>query len=131
MPVALHQRYRRNGFLSGVPGGRQFLGDVDCAVAGLGHYADGAEVSPTGSPQPPAYESAVAPPLGPGGATYYDDNAWVGLDFVHAYLFTSNPSDLALLKMNSTSTSRGGTRAPPTLVRAGSFGRMWRTASAM
>jgi len=83
-------------FLYGVPGGQQFLGDVDARFTGLGHYADAAEVSPTGSPQPPAYESAVAPPLGPGGATYYDDNAWVGLNTVHAYLLTSNPSDLTL-----------------------------------
>ena len=83
-------------FLYGVPGGQQFLADVDARLTGLGHYADAAEVSPTGSPQPPAYESAVAPPLGPGGATYYDDNAWVGLNLVHAYLLTSNPSDLTL-----------------------------------
>lgn len=83
-------------FLSGVPEGWLFRADVGAHVAGLGHYADGAEVSPTGSPQPPAYESAVAPPLGPGGATFYDDNAWVGLDLVHSYLLTSNASDLAL-----------------------------------
>ena len=36
------------------------------------------------------------PPLGPGGATYFDDNVWVGLDLIHAYLLTSNRSDLAL-----------------------------------
>ena len=83
-------------FLYGVPGAQQFLGDVDLRLTGLGHYADAAEVSPTGASQPPAYESAVAPPLGPGGATYYDDNAWVGLNLVHAYLLTSNPTDLTL-----------------------------------
>jgi predicted alpha-1,6-mannanase (GH76 family) len=38
----------------------------------------------------------VAPPLGPGGATYFDDNGWVGLDLVHAYLLTSNAADLTL-----------------------------------
>ena len=83
-------------FLYGVPSSQQFLADVNARLTGLGHYADAAEVSPTGSPQPSAYESAVAPPLGPGSATYYDDNAWVGLDLVHAYLLTSNPSDLTL-----------------------------------
>ena len=83
-------------FLYGVPGSQQFLGDVDARLTGLGHYADAAEVSPTGASQPPAYESAVATPLGPGGATYYDDNAWVGLNLVHTYLLTSNPSDLTL-----------------------------------
>jgi predicted alpha-1,6-mannanase (GH76 family) len=54
------------------------------------------EVSPTGTPQPPAYQSAVAPPLGPGGSTYYDDNAWVGLNLIHAYVLTSNSSYLTL-----------------------------------
>jgi hypothetical protein len=46
--------------------------------------------------QPSAYQSAVAPPLGPGGATYYDDNAWVGLNLIHAYLLTSNRTYLSL-----------------------------------
>lgn len=106
-------------FLYGVTGGQQFGGDVSARFGGLGHYANSAEVSPTGSPQPPAYESAVAPPLGPGGATYYDDNAWVGLDLVHAYLLTSNQSDLALAQnefnfivagwdTSTTDTCRGG-----------------------
>ena len=45
---------------------------------------------------PPAYQSAVAPPLGPGGATYYDDNAWVGLNLIHAYLLTSKRNYLTL-----------------------------------
>jgi uncharacterized membrane protein YtjA (UPF0391 family) len=54
-------------FLYGVPGAQQFLGDVDARFTGLGHYADAAEVSPTGASQPPAYESAVAPPRGPRG----------------------------------------------------------------
>jgi hypothetical protein len=83
-------------FLYGAPAGRGLGADVDARVNGLSHYTDAAEVSPTGLPQPPAYESAVAPPLGPGGATYFDDNAWVGLDLVHTYQLTANPSDLAL-----------------------------------
>ena len=110
-------------FLSGAPGGSLFHADVYARVAGLGRYADGAEVSPTGSPQPPAYESAVAPPLGPGGATYYDDNAWVGLDLVHSYLLTSNASDPRSLKMSSTLPSRVGTEAPLARVLEGSSGK--------
>jgi len=35
--------------------------------------------------QPPAYAGAVTPPLGPGGQTFYDDNAWVGLELVRLY----------------------------------------------
>jgi hypothetical protein len=83
-------------FLLGIPGKGQYSTDVAARFTGLSHYADAKEVSPTGATQPPAYESAVAPPLGPGGATYYDDNGWVGLDLVHAYLLTSNTADLVL-----------------------------------
>jgi hypothetical protein len=83
-------------FLYGAPGGRRYGADVTARLTGLSRYADTTEVSPSGSPQPAAYESAVAAPLGPGGATYYDDNAWVGLNLVHEYELTSNASDLAL-----------------------------------
>ena len=38
----------------------------------------------------------MAPPLGPGGATDYDDNAWVGLDQVHAYEVTSDAAYLTM-----------------------------------
>jgi Glycosyl hydrolase family 76 len=83
-------------FLYGAPRGSQYAADVPARIKGLAAYADANEVSPSGAPQPPAYESAVAPPLGPGGSTYYDDNAWVGLNLIHAYLLTSASSDLTL-----------------------------------
>jgi predicted alpha-1,6-mannanase (GH76 family) len=83
-------------YLEATPGESHYLADTTARFTGLAHYADTAELSPTGVPQPPAYQSAVAPPLGPGGATYYDDNAWVGLDLIHAYLATANASYLTL-----------------------------------
>ncbi len=83
-------------YLSGTPSGAHYSSDVAARQTGLGHYADASEVNPLGVPQPPAYQSGVAPPLGTGGATFYDDNAWVGLDLIHAYLLTSNRSDLTL-----------------------------------
>jgi hypothetical protein len=83
-------------FLASTPGESRYLTGLTARAVGLGHYADAAEVSPTGAPQPPAYQSAVAPPLGPGGATYYDDNAWVGLDLVHAYEVTSDAAYLTM-----------------------------------
>jgi hypothetical protein len=83
-------------YLHGTPGVTRYLSAISARLVGLAHYADADEVSPTGAPQPAAYESAVAPPLGPGGATYYDDNGWVGLDLIHAYLLTSNSADLTL-----------------------------------
>jgi len=83
-------------YLYGSPGGSTYLPDTTARLAGLAYYADSTEVSPSGVPQPPAYESAVAPPLGSGGATYYDDNGWTGLDLIHLYLQTHNGSDLTL-----------------------------------
>ena len=83
-------------FLAGIHNGSKYLSDVGARQTGLSQYADPSEVSPTGLPQPPAYQSAVAPPLGPGGNTYYDDNAWVGLNLIRAYLLTSNASYLSL-----------------------------------
>ncbi len=83
-------------YLYGAPNGAPYSLAVAARQIGLGHFSDPSEVSPTGAVQPPAYQSAVAPPLGPGGATYYDDNAWVGLNLIHAYLLTSNRTDLFL-----------------------------------
>jgi hypothetical protein len=83
-------------FLYGTSNGSRYQGDIEARQSGLARYADPSEVSPTGIPQPPAYQSGVAPPLGQGGATYYDDNGWVGLNLVHAYVLTSNTSYLTL-----------------------------------
>jgi hypothetical protein len=83
-------------FLYGASRGSRYAADVQARIDGFADYADANEVSPSGAPQPPAYQSAVAPPLGPGGATYFDDNAWVGLNLVHAYQLTSSSSDLTL-----------------------------------
>ncbi|MGO9456779.1 MAG: glycoside hydrolase family 76 protein [Acidimicrobiales bacterium] len=83
-------------YLYGTPNGASYFSGVVARQTGLGHYADPSEVSATGAAQPPAYQSAVAPPLGPGGATYFDDNAWVGLNLIHAYLLTMNGTYLTL-----------------------------------
>ena len=64
-------------FLYGSPGASSYATDVDARLKGLLAYADLNEISPSGASQPRAFESAVAPPEGPGGNTYYDDNAWV------------------------------------------------------
>ena len=88
--------YAGTAYLFGTPSGAHYSFDVASRQTGLGHYADLLEISPTGALQPPAYQSAVAPPLGSGGVTYYDDNAWVGLDLIHAYLLTSNRNYLTL-----------------------------------
>jgi hypothetical protein len=83
-------------FLSGSPGASRYTSAVDARLKGLLAYADLNEISPNGASQPRAFESAVAPPEGPGGDTYYDDNAWSALDLLEGYQLTGNPTELAL-----------------------------------
>jgi Glycosyl hydrolase family 76 len=42
-----------------------------------------------------AYDGTVAPPAGPGGAKYYDDNEWVGIELARIYRLTHEPAILA------------------------------------
>jgi hypothetical protein len=68
--------------LAGVSG--SLLAGMDCQSAvkdrlsGVAKYWDA-------TANPPAYDSYVRPPLGPGGDKYYDDNAWVALALVEQY----------------------------------------------
>jgi hypothetical protein len=80
--------------LAASPGGRGYTADVLARSLGLLSYADLHETSPTGTSQTPAFQSAVAPPRGPGGNTYYDDNAWAALDLIAAYRLTRSNIDL-------------------------------------
>jgi Glycosyl hydrolase family 76 len=81
-------------YLAAGPGGRGYTTDVLARTLGLLSYADLHETSPTGTSQTPAFQSAVAPPRGPGGNTYYDDNAWAALDLIAAYRLTGSNIDL-------------------------------------
>jgi hypothetical protein len=36
----------------------------------------------------PAYDGTIAPPTGPGGTKFYDDNDWVGIELVRLYKLT-------------------------------------------
>jgi hypothetical protein len=40
------------------------------------------------------FDGTVAPPAGPGGTKYYDDNDWIGIELLRAYKLTHNPSVL-------------------------------------
>ncbi len=42
----------------------------------------------------PAFDGTVAPPAGPGGAKYYDDNDWVGIELARIYKQTRSPGAL-------------------------------------
>ncbi len=39
-----------------------------------------------------AFDATVAPPAGPGGAKYYDDNDWVGIELARLYELSRSPS---------------------------------------
>jgi hypothetical protein len=39
-----------------------------------------------------AYDGTVAPPAGPGGPKYYDDNDWVGIELARLYKLTHSPA---------------------------------------
>ncbi len=41
-----------------------------------------------------AYDANVAPPVGPGGTKYYDDNDWVGIELLRLYELSHSPSVL-------------------------------------
>ena len=43
----------------------------------------------------PAYDGTAAPPVGPGGAKYYDDNDWVGIELARMYRLTGEPALLS------------------------------------
>ena len=42
----------------------------------------------------PAFDGTVAPPAGPGGAKYYDDNDWVGIEMLRLYQLTHSQAFL-------------------------------------
>ncbi|HLH57571.1 MAG TPA: glycoside hydrolase family 76 protein [Streptosporangiaceae bacterium] len=89
--------FAATGYLAAMPGaGHGLAAALSDRQRGLTAYYDPHEVDPAGQAQPPAFASEAEPPLGPGAATYYDDNAWVALDELYAYGVTHDPHDLAI-----------------------------------
>jgi hypothetical protein len=74
-----------------------FGGELHARLVGLASYLD---TNNSGAPPGtytstlPAYDGTVAPPAGPGGAKFYDDNDWVGIELMRAYRLTRNSSVL-------------------------------------
>jgi hypothetical protein len=74
-------------------------GELRSRLVGLGSYLDN---NNSGAPEGtytsalPAFDGTVAPPAGPGGPKYYDDNDWVGIELVRLYKLTHNASVLGL-----------------------------------
>ncbi len=65
--------------------------ELHARLQGLNSYLD---TDNAGAPEGtftstlPAFDGTVAPPAGPGGAKYYDDNDWIGLELVRLYEMT-------------------------------------------
>src|SRR5271166_643363 len=68
-----------------------FARELQVRLYGLNSYLD---TDNSGAPEGAftstlaAFDGTVAPPAGPGGTKYYDDNDWVGIELVRAYKLT-------------------------------------------
>src|SRR5271166_4964756 len=74
-----------------------FVPEIHARLIGLRTYLD---ISNSGAPEGSftstlaAFDGTVAPPAGPGGTKYYDDNEWVGIELARLYRITHNVSEL-------------------------------------
>lgn len=88
--------FAATGYMAAIPGiGDRYHSDLQARDQGILDYYDTQETSPTGQVQPPAFASGVRPPLDSDQPTYYDDNAWVGLDYLQEYDLIHQQPDLA------------------------------------
>jgi Glycosyl hydrolase family 76 len=65
--------------------------ELDARLTGLNSYLDvdnSGAVAGTYTSTLAAFDGSVAPPAGPGGTKYYDDNDWVGIELVRLYGLT-------------------------------------------
>jgi len=71
--------------------------ELSARLIGLRSYLD---IDNSGAPEGTftsslaAFDGTVAPPTGPGGAKYYDDNEWVGIELVRMYALTHSTAAL-------------------------------------
>ncbi|HEY6498043.1 MAG TPA: glycoside hydrolase family 76 protein [Streptosporangiaceae bacterium] len=82
-------------YLAAIPGiGVRYRQDMQARNQGVLDYYDTQETNPAGQPQPPAFASGVLRPVNSDQPTYYDDNAWVGLNYLQEYQLTHQRADL-------------------------------------
>jgi len=84
--------------MSNIPGMKgAYAHELHVRLIGLRNYLD---TNNSGQPEGtfastlPAFDATVAPPAGPGGTKYYDDNDWVGIELARVYELTHSPSAL-------------------------------------
>ncbi len=77
--------------------GASYAREIHSRVIGLRSYLDTSNSeAPEGTftSTLAGFDGTVAPPNGPGGAKYYDDNEWVGIELVRLYKLYHDPSSL-------------------------------------
>jgi hypothetical protein len=86
------------GGVSRIPGlPRALSRELSARLIGLRSYLD---INNSGAPEGTftsslsAFDGTVAPPTGPGGAKYYDDNEWIGIELVRMYALTHSTAAL-------------------------------------
>ncbi len=86
--------------MANIPGMRaRFAPEIHSRLIGLRSYLDttnSGEPEGTYTSTLPAFDGVVAPPAGPGGAKFYDDNAWVGIELARIYKMTHDAEALGL-----------------------------------
>jgi Glycosyl hydrolase family 76 len=84
--------------MAGIPALRTTMTrELRARMVGLQSYLDNDNAgSPEGTytSSLAAFDGTAAPPVGPGGAKYYDDNDWVGIELLRAYRLTRDPAAL-------------------------------------
>jgi hypothetical protein len=77
--------------------GVSFSHELQARLVGLGSYLDtdnSGSSEGTYTSSLAAFDGTVAPPTGPGGPKYYDDNDWVGIELMRLYRLTHNTAVL-------------------------------------
>jgi hypothetical protein len=108
---------------------QQYLSPLPSPAAEAGEGAAAGETTAAGQPAGGAivnasgastattvrsYDDNVAPPVGPGGASYYDDNEWVGIELARLYELDHDPAALAQAEQIMTFVMAGWQTAGPT-----------------
>ena len=81
-----------------IPGlGAKLAGELHARLVGLNSYLDLTNSSAsegTFTSTLAAFDGEVAPPAGPGGPKYYDDNDWLGIELARTYKLTRKTATL-------------------------------------
>ncbi len=89
--------------------------EIKARLVGLHSYYDANNsglVEGTFTSTLPGFDGTAAPPVGPGGTKYYDDNDWVGIELVRLYRITHEASTLSAAEAIMTFEMAGWQASP-------------------